>query len=94
MGLPEGDSVFAVATQVTRDGRVAGFEILRTGSAPLDLSRFNDAVARARFTRAQSGGAAVAVNMLWLVANTTVRGSFRPFDFEGALERARTRGVG
>jgi len=34
------------------------------------------------------------VNMLWLVANTTVRGSFRPFDFEGALERARTRGVG
>ncbi len=94
MDLPEGDSVFAVATQVTRDGRVAGFEILRTGPEPMDLVRFNDAVARARFTPAQSGGAAVAVNMLWLFANTTVRGSYRPFDFEGVLDQARARSVG
>ena len=94
VGLPQDDAVFAVATRLSMDGRVARFQILPGDRPPVDLTRLQDAVARARFTPAQSGGTPVAVDMLWLVANTTVRASFAPIDFEKVLADERKRAVG
>lgn len=75
------DAAFMLAAVVTREGRVENLELLRqTGEevaatesqAVADLM---DAVSRARFEPASVEGLPVAVNMVWLVAHTTVRGT-------------------
>lgn len=73
---PEG--VVALAAVVTREGRVRNLSLLRDGQArdvndreALDLL---EAASQARFEPARAGGAPVAVNMVWVVAHTTVRG--------------------
>jgi putative zinc finger protein len=79
----EEESVFALAATVTREGRIASLELLggnnrssKRGSAAdrqatIDLL---DAISKARFEPARSGGSPVAVNMVWLLAHLTVRG--------------------
>jgi hypothetical protein len=84
----EDEAVFALAAVVTREGRVANYEVLiserdnRPGA--VDVTRLLDRVARSRFAPAERGvaRAPVAVNMVWLLARTTVRGTFRALDFE------------
>jgi predicted anti-sigma-YlaC factor YlaD len=76
----EDDAVFAFASVVTREGRVSGLELLhaRGGKWVGEAGRIEglmDAVSQARFEPAVSDGSPVAVNMVWLVANTTVRPS-------------------
>jgi hypothetical protein len=73
---PEG--VVALAAVVTREGRVRNLALLRDAQAlgvndreALDLL---EAAAQARFEPARAGGAPVAVNLVWVVAHTTVRG--------------------
>ena len=59
---------------VTREGRVSGLELL---SNDHDLQEVNDlvtALSRGRLEPAQSDGSPVAVNLVWLVAHTTVKG--------------------
>lgn len=79
---PGGDDVvFALAAVVTREGQIVNLELLMSERARgrraqdaqviLDLL---DAASRARFEPAQAGGSPVAVNMVWLLAHTTVRG--------------------
>lgn len=110
--IPQDDTVFALATVVTREGRVSDFELLlshypltdeeQTSRSPLgdgpvtraDMSRFRDVVSNSRFAPAQAGGASVAVNMVWLLARTTVRGSPRPFDFDEFRPKSKPRPVG
>lgn len=77
----EQDAVFALAAVVTREGRIANLELLRSfdpqrGDAKL-VERLMDAVSRSRFEPARFGDVPVAVNMVWLVAHTTVRASKR-----------------
>jgi hypothetical protein len=71
---------------VTREGRVANYEVLsRNRSAQgVDVTRLLDKVSRSRFTPAERGvaRAPVAVNMVWLLARTTVKGTPRALDFE------------
>jgi hypothetical protein len=72
------DAVFALAATVTREGRISGVEFLhaRGGKSVRDSSRINgvmNAASQARFEPAVSDSGPVAVNMVWLVANTTVR---------------------
>lgn len=76
------DAVFTLAGIVTREGRVANLTLLRdshhevlpgTDEAKV-VANLLDAVSRARFEPASVAGLPVAVNMVWLVAHTTVRG--------------------
>jgi len=76
------DVVFAFTAVVTREGRVANVELLHgpgSGSMPaLESQHVNEllgAASRARFQPASRAGSPVAVNMVWIVAHTTVRGS-------------------
>jgi hypothetical protein len=73
------EAVFALAAVVTREGRVRNLELLTPDTrAPQvrqrDVLELLDAVSQARFEPARAGGAPVAVNLVWLVAHTTVRG--------------------
>lgn len=88
--LPEDEAVFALAAVVTREGRVANYELLqsvrasvrRRGAAALsdEVSALLDAVNHSRFTPAQTADGAVAVNVVWVLARTTVKASLGPED--------------
>jgi hypothetical protein len=75
----EVDAVFTLAAVVTREGRIANLELLHANGGPqlADQARLVEgllnAVSRARFEPARMAGLPVAVNMVWLVARTTVR---------------------
>lgn len=84
--IREEDALFALSAVVTREGWVANYELLqseRAGARRMetaaqrgDVASLLNAVSRTRFTPAQrAGGAPVAVNMVWLLARTTVKGS-------------------
>ena len=84
--LPGDDAVVALAAVVTREGRVANYEVLfserqsvrrhDTAVQTDDVSSVVNAVKQSRFTPAQAvDGAPVAVNMVWVLARTTVKGS-------------------
>ena len=96
--LPKDDVVYAVAGTVPRQGRLGGYAVLHDdrrraapeprsdafGLTPAELVR---AVSHLRFAPAQSGGEPVAVNMVWVVARTTVRGTATPADLAGFVRR-------
>lgn len=83
-GIPEQDAMFAVATVVSREGRIDKAEMLkseRTGQRTErerlvhanDVEMVLDAVRQSRFAPAQTPlGRTVAVNMVWLIFMTTV----------------------
>jgi hypothetical protein len=84
--LPGDDAVVAVAAVVTREGRVANYEVLFSERASVrrhdtavetdDMSSVVNAMKQSRFAPAQAiDGAPVAVNMVWLLARTTVKAS-------------------
>lgn len=88
MGTPEDDAVFTLATVVTREGRISASALLSSqyqadGRQPPakgtpsidDESMLRFAVAQTRFAPAVSVEGPVAVNMVWLIARTTVKGS-------------------
>lgn len=77
------EAVFALAAVVTREGRVSNLELLLqdAGHAPIGSRAILDlleAAAQTRFEPARAGGAPVAVNMVWLLAQTRVRGRASP----------------
>jgi hypothetical protein len=77
------DAVFALAAVVTREGTLANGTIAdlqtlrRSGpdgvAQAKAIEALMNAMSRARFEPAQMAGLPVAVNMVWLVAHTTVR---------------------
>jgi hypothetical protein len=72
----EEDTVFALAAVVTREGKIANLELLHGNEDDAKLVEgLLNAVSRARFEPASVAGLPVAVNMVWLVAHTTVRAS-------------------
>jgi anti-sigma factor RsiW len=86
--VPGDDAVFALSAVVTREGRVANYELLFAERASVrrhdtavqtgDVSSVVNAVKQSRFAPAQAiDGAPVAVNMVWLLARTTVKASAR-----------------
>lgn len=92
--LGEDEAVFALAAVVTREGRIANYAVLvseRDGAPRFDraakarhVTTLLDKVARSRFAPAERGvaRAPVAVNMVWLLARTTVKGTHRALDFQ------------
>ena len=86
--VPDDDAVFGLAAVVTREGRVANYEVLFSERASVrrhdtavqtdDVSSVVNAVKQSRFAPAQAvDGAPVAVNMVWLLARTTVKPAAR-----------------
>lgn len=78
------DVAFAVSAIVTREGRIANYELLfseratgrrRQSAAALDVDApaVMDAVKRSRFAPAHDADGPVAVNVVWLVTRTTVK---------------------
>lgn len=90
MRIPEDDAVFAFAAVVSREGKLADYEFLGGQHPPHDAMR--SVLATLRFAPAQAGGSPVAVNMVWLLARTTVKGTPRPFDFDLERPPSRRRG--
>jgi Putative zinc-finger len=88
--MSDEEAVFALAAIVTREGRISDYELLQavresrgTGEATSSHDEVNallDAVKESRFAPAQTPEGAVAVNMVWLLARTTVKASIDPND--------------
>lgn len=74
-GVTEGDLVLALAAVVTQEGRVAYPELLSASEQDREaVLRLLNALAAARLEPASLRGAPVAVNLVWLLTHTTVRG--------------------
>jgi len=88
------DAVFALAAVVTRQGRIASLEVVRSdqpGSEDREqILRLLDQVSRARFEPATVGGAPVAARRVWVMAHTTVRAKLPPLPKQSALPPAWT----
>ena len=69
----EGDLVLPLSAIVTREGRVSGLELINKGQDQREHLDLVDALSRGRLEPAQFGGSPVAVNLVWLVAHTTVK---------------------
>jgi hypothetical protein len=76
------DAVVALAAVVTREGRIASLELLRAQGLPSIppgadegtlVNEMLGAASEARFEPASVAGAPVAINVVWIVAHTTVR---------------------
>ena len=68
------DLVLPVSAVVTREGRVTGVSLLSNAHDGRDVTNLLDAISRARLEPAQFAGSPVAVNIVWLLAHTTVKG--------------------
>ena len=91
---PLQDGEYALAAVVSREGRVQGVQMInQSGAAATHRSvnaMLNEAY-RVQFAPAQArGGDAVAVSMVWLVANTTVKGRVGDMETLRNLLRAQT----
>jgi hypothetical protein len=74
----KGDMYLPFSAIVTREGRLSGLELLNTSEEydPQTVAEIVQALSRGRLEPAQFGGTPVAVNLVWLVAHTTVKGKF------------------
>lgn len=94
VSIRDEEAVYAVAAVVTREGRVSNYELLQSVRDPLanrqgmsqvaEESAVLDAVRHSRFEPAQTVDGVVAVNMVWLLARTTVKASAKVEDPEVA----------
>lgn len=78
--LDAGDDQVAFAALVTAEGHLEDLEYLGHHGQPAkhkELSNLLNAAATARFAPARVAGAPVSFNVVWLVANTTVRAPLR-----------------
>jgi hypothetical protein len=73
----DGDLVVPLSAIVTREGRVSGLELLNKMQDRQEVTDIVEALSRGRLEPAQFGGSPVAVNLVWLVAHTTVKGKIR-----------------
>ena len=69
------EKLFALAAVVTREGTIARLEVLLADGHDEEVQlSLLDVASAARFEPASFAGSPVAVNMVWLLAHTTVRG--------------------
>ena len=82
------DEAFTLSAVVTREGRLVNLELhAEEGQKPAAgssearaVQSMLGAMSQARFEPARVGGLPIAVNMVWLVTHTTVRGAKLPLD--------------
>jgi hypothetical protein len=71
--LSDVDTMLALSATINRDGTVADLSILRNDRDRQHVTSILDAISRARLEPAELAGSPVAVNLVWLVAQTTVK---------------------
>lgn len=90
--IPEGEAVFLLSAVVTSEGRIATYELLRSAREPSDeVSALVDALKYSRFAPAQTAHG--AVNVVWLLAHTTVKAPVAPDQLEKSLNDGLARPV-
>ena len=67
------DLMLAMSAVVTKEGRVSGLSLLNDEQDASDAMEIVNALSDSRLEPAQYGGSPVAVNLVWLVAHTTVK---------------------
>ena len=72
-GVSELDTMLAVSAVVTRDGRVSDLLVLGNDRHGRQVSSILDAISQTRLQPAELAGSPVAVNLVWLLAQTTVK---------------------
>jgi hypothetical protein len=77
--MPEQDAQYTLAAVVSREGDVQGVEIVDQAGHPGAYAMLNEAY-RTKFAPATDRGDAVAVSLVWLLANTTVRSPHEPME--------------
>jgi hypothetical protein len=83
---PADDGAFTLSAVVTREGRLVNLEVHpENGQTPaagssqaLAVQTMLGAMSQARFEPARVAGLPIAVNMVWLMTHTTVRGTEAP----------------
>jgi hypothetical protein len=70
--MTKDEAILTLQAIVTREGTVGGLELLSDQHDREQIDQLLDAISRARFAPAQRRGAPVAVNIVWLLAHTTV----------------------
>jgi len=68
------EAEYALSAVVSREGRVQGVEMINEPSDRTGVNAMLNEAYRMKFAPATARGDAVAVSMVWLVANTTVKG--------------------
>jgi hypothetical protein len=95
----DSDAIFTLSAVVTREGRIGNLEVLNPNGGRWVANDRAEAkavedllgvVSRAQFEPASMAGLPVAVNMVWIVAHTTVRATKDPLDLR-ALRAAKKR---
>jgi hypothetical protein len=72
------DVVLALAAVVTQEGRISNPEVLLSEENDREqVSRLMNTVMEVRFQPASRAGSPVAVNLVWLLTHTTVRGKLQ-----------------
>jgi hypothetical protein len=72
--VSEQDLVLALSAVVSREGRISDLSVLSNDHDRQQIGEILKAISQGRLEPAQFAGAPVAVNLVWLVAQTTVRG--------------------
>jgi len=72
--MSEEDAEYALSAVVSREGDVQGVEMINQPADRPGLNAMLNEAYRIKFAPATARGDAVAVSMVWLVANTTVKG--------------------
>jgi hypothetical protein len=95
--IADEEVAFALSAVVTREGRIASYDLLQTEHDSRHAGRSDageliavlDAVKRSRFAPAEAaGGTKVAVNMVWLLVRTTARGTTVKETLRADVQRA------
>jgi hypothetical protein len=71
--ISQDDLVLPISVVVNREGWVSGLNVLSNEHDGRDLSKLLDAISRSRLEPAQFGDSPIAVNLVWLLAHTTVK---------------------
>jgi hypothetical protein len=74
--VPE-DMMLAVSAVVTREGGVADLSILSNDRDRRQVTSILDAISQTRLQPAELEGSPVAVNLVWILAQTTVKAKLR-----------------
>jgi hypothetical protein len=72
-GLTETDTMLAVSAVISREGRVSDLLVLANDRHGRQVSSILDAISQTRLQPAELAGSPVAVNLVWLLAQTTVK---------------------
>jgi len=71
--MSDEDIMIPLSAKVTTEGYVENIEMLNSEASPSQVHDIVDALSRGRIEPAQYGNSPVAVNLVWLLASTTVK---------------------